>query len=149
MASLIMASATPDCVDAYQVLIAQMDDMQTGSTKVAFQLASPGNRAATAAPGGYNLEGFDRMVRNPTYAPLLSGFGYEVQHHGMQGSNQYTAKVRVFKDAQRLRAIDFLFAMSLQPPSLIDEDGRLGDFKLRPGHPPEWRTDSVMPIQAV
>eukprot|EP00419_Tripos_fusus_P066683 CAMPEP_0172921816 /NCGR_PEP_ID=MMETSP1075-20121228/206675_1 /TAXON_ID=2916 /ORGANISM="Ceratium fusus, Strain PA161109" /LENGTH=116 /DNA_ID=CAMNT_0013782041 /DNA_START=26 /DNA_END=373 /DNA_ORIENTATION=+ len=113
-ASITFASAV-DCTDAYQVLIAQMDDMQAGSTKVAFQLASPGNRASTASPGGYNEDKFSRMVRNPTYAPLLSGFGYEVGAHGKQGSEQYVAQVRVFQDAEKSNATVFVFVMSLQP----------------------------------
>merc|ERR1740130_2484845 len=100
-----VAASTTDCTIAYQVLTAQMDDMQAGSTKVAFQLASPGNRAATASPDGYNELKFDNMVRNPSYAPLLSGFGYEVIEHGkVQGLTQYTAKVRVFRDALKRRS---------------------------------------------
>merc|ERR1711920_363884 len=45
--------------------------MQTGSTLVAYQLASPGNRAFTAKPTGYNLERFDRMVHDDLYASLF------------------------------------------------------------------------------
>jgi len=125
-----------------------MGDMQTGSTKVAFQLASPANRASTAAPGGYNMAGFDRMVRNSIYLPLLGGYGYDVTWHGKQGLSQYAARVRVFHDAPKQRWTVFRFVMSLQPPSVIDEDERLGAFKLARGHRPEWRTDSVMPVES-
>merc|ERR1740130_933692 len=141
-----VAASTTDCTMAYQVLTAQMDDMQAGTTKVAFQLASPGNRAATASPDGYNELQFDRMVRSANYGALLSGFGYEVKEHGNQGQAQYAAKVRVFQDAQKRQSTDFAFVMSLQPTSLVDEDAHLGAFRLSKGHPPEWRTDRVMPV---
>ena len=77
-AASIASGSGVDCTNAYEVLTAQMDDMQAGSTQVAFRLASPGNRASTASPGGCNTDKFDKMVRNPTYMPLLGGFGYRV-----------------------------------------------------------------------
>merc|ERR1719408_198299 len=112
-AAITGASAAVDCTDAYQVLIAQMDDMQTGSTKVAFQLASPGNRASTASPGGCNEDKFARMVRSPTYAPLLAGFGYEVERHGKRSSSEYAADVRVFHNKGKSKSTVFTFVMSL------------------------------------
>ena len=73
-----MPSVAVDTTDAVQVLTAQMDDMQNDSTRVAYQLASPSNRAFTARSSnpdlnGYNEERFDSMVRGSTYSPLLSG----------------------------------------------------------------------------
>ena len=73
-----MPSIAVDTTDAVQVLTAQMDDMQNDSTRIAYQLASPSNRAFTARSSnpdlnGYNEERFDSMVRGSTYSPLLSG----------------------------------------------------------------------------
>lgn len=147
-AALVTVTSTTDCTDAYQVLTAQMDDMQAGSTKVAFQLASPENRISTAAPGGYNMARFDHMVRSSLYSPLLSGHGYEVIWHGKQGPSQYVAKVRVFHYASKQRFTVFRFEMSMQSPSVIDEDVRLGAFNLTEGHPPQWRTDSVLLVES-
>ena len=74
----VMPNIAVDTTDAVQVLTAQMDDMQNDSTRVAYQLASPSNRAFTARSSnpdlnGYNEERFDSMVRGSTYSPLLSG----------------------------------------------------------------------------
>ena len=75
---IVMRAIAIDTTDAVQVLKAQMDDMQNDSTRVAYQLASPSNRAFTARSSnpdlnGYNEERFDSMVRGSTYSTLLSG----------------------------------------------------------------------------
>ena len=128
------------------VLIAQMDDMQTGSTLVAYRLAPPGNRACTARPSGYNLERFDRMVHNDLYASLLSGHGYEVEEQGFvdRNNNQYFAKVKVFKTADQQSSQFYRFTMSIQDTIVVDEHESLGQYKLISGHVPVWRTDSVL-----
>jgi len=38
----------------------------------------------------------------------------------------------------------FDFVMSLQQADVVDDDASLEPYQLRPGHPPVWRTDSVM-----
>ena len=62
-----------------------MIDMAAGSTRVAFQLASVGNRRGTAN-GGYDVDAFDKMVRSPSYAPLLMSGDYEVISQRQSGS---------------------------------------------------------------
>ena len=67
-----MGEAAVDTTDALATLHAQMQDMMHhNSTRVAFLLASPGNRRSTAN-GGYDSSAFDKMVRSRSYAPLLS-----------------------------------------------------------------------------
>lgn len=132
-----------DTTDAMAVLKAQMDDMiKNNSTRVAFCLASPGNRRATAR-GGYDFRTFDAMVRSPSYAQLLSaGTGtYEVLSHRQTGSD-FKASVKV---VQGTKTTVFDFGMTLQPAFVVDEDSTLEPYQLRPGHPPMWRTDMVMP----
>ena len=142
----ILSDVAVDTTNPESVLIAQMDDMQTGSTLVAYQLASPGNRAFTARPSGYNLERFDRMVHNDLYASLLSGHGYEVEEQGFvdRNNNQYFAKVKVFKTADQQSAQFYRFTMSIQDTIVVDEHESLGQYKLISGHVPVWRTDSVL-----
>jgi len=142
----ILSDIAADTTNPESVLIAQMDDMQTGSTLVAYQLASPGNRAFTARPSGYNLERFDRMVHNDLYASLLSGHGYEVEEQGFVdgNNNQYFANVKVFKTAARQSFQIYRFTMSIQTSSVVDENESLGQYKLISGHVPVWRTDSVL-----
>jgi len=142
----ILSDIAVDTTNPESVLIAQMDDMQTGSTLVAYQLASPGNRAFTARPTGYNLERFDRMVHNDLYASLLSGHGYEVEEQGFvdRNNNQYFAKVKVFKTADQQSAQFYRFTMSIQDTIVVDEHEGLGQYKLISGHVPVLRTDSVL-----
>ena len=45
---------------------------------MAYQLASPANRAFTASPDGYNENLFGSMVNGDVYKHLLSGYGYTV-----------------------------------------------------------------------
>jgi hypothetical protein len=133
-----------DTTDAMAVLRAQMDDMiMNNSTRVAFLLASPANRRATA-PGGYDTRVFDAMVRGPSYAQLLSaGTGtYEVLSHGITSSGDFEASVKV---VQGSKTTVYDFGMSLQAASVVDDDVRLEPYQLRAGHPPMWRTDMVMP----
>jgi len=127
------------------VLLLQMNDMQQGSTLVAYQLASPANRAFTARPNGYNQNIFNRMVNNGIYKGLLEGYGYEVTNKGyLNGnSNQYFADVKVFRSSDRRHWIKYRFTMSLQPSNVVDEDQSLGPYKLVANHRPVWRTDSV------
>eukprot|EP00746_Dinoflagellata_sp_MGD_P091523 gnl/MRDRNA2_/MRDRNA2_36267_c0_seq2.p1 gnl/MRDRNA2_/MRDRNA2_36267_c0~~gnl/MRDRNA2_/MRDRNA2_36267_c0_seq2.p1 ORF type:complete len:158 (+),score=30.41 gnl/MRDRNA2_/MRDRNA2_36267_c0_seq2:47-520(+) len=132
-----------DTQDPLAVLQVQMDDMQRSSTLVAYQLASPGNRAATARPGGHNKAAFDAMVRSPTYAPLLGGHGYKILS-SQAADSQFTATVRVYRDAAKNRAVDYMFGMSLQH-KVVDTDQSLSPYQLLPGHAPVWRTDSVVP----
>lgn len=143
--STVAAMALPDVdtQDPLATLQVQMEDMQQGSTVVAYQLASPGNRAATARPGGHNKAGFSAMVRSPTYAPLLGGHGYEILSSNAADS-QFTATVRVYRDAEKTRSIDYMFGMSLQRTA-VDTDPSLSPYELFPGHAPVWRTDSVVP----
>lgn len=135
-----------DTADPLAVVTAQLDDMQQGSTKVAYQLASPGNRAGTAAPTGYNFEVFDRMLRNHTYAPLVKGFGYEVGAHGSREPSSHTARVRIFLNGAKTQSVDYEFEMSIQASNVVDEDPSLGEYVLQEGHSPVWRTDRVMPV---
>ena len=130
-----------DTTDALLTLHAQMEDMLfKNSTYVAFCLASPGNRRGTAR-GGYDHAAFDKMVRSPTYAPLVSGTKYEVLSQRQHG-NQFAAIVKVVGPTW---SKVFDFGMTLQPSSVIDEHPSLEPYQLRRGHPPQWRTDSVMP----
>ena len=48
--------------------------MLRGSTRKAYQLASPANRAATASM--HDASKFDRLVRSDAYTPLLSAAEY-------------------------------------------------------------------------
>ena len=130
-----------DTTDALAVLTAQLDDMlHRSSTHTAFSLASPGNRRATAN-GGYDHKAFDAMVRSPSYAPLLAAGGrYQVLSH-RQAQDSFMASVRITHAAG---SSSYSFVMSLQPPSVVDEHPSLEPYQLRPGHPPVWRTDSVM-----
>jgi hypothetical protein len=133
-----------DTTDPIAVLKAQVDDMvMNNSTRVAYQLASPGNRRSTAR-GGYDSNTFDAMVRNPAYAPLLSnGTGrYEVLSHRQTGA-KFEASVNIIQANGSSKKFDFV--MSLQQPSVVDEHPSLDPYQLRPGHPPMWRTDMVMP----
>ena len=144
LATMHALATTPlavDTTDALATLHAQMEDMQQGSTRVAFALASPGNRRSTAG-GGYNLRAFDRMVRNPTYAPLLSCRGYQVLRTRQSG-DQFSALVSVLLAGGQLRAFEFV--MSLQPSHVVDEHQLLEPYQMARGHAPVWRTDSVVP----
>ena len=118
---------------------------------MAFQLASPGNRAYTARPRGYNQAAFDAMVRNPaSYAPLLSGYGYDiVSSHASATGDSFTATVAVFRDTSRSRSINYKFGMSMQPAHVVDTHESLGPYGLAPGHAPVWRTDSVVPVSGL
>lgn len=131
--------------DPLATLQVQMDDMQQGSTLVAYKLASPGNRAATARPGGHNKAMFDAMVRNPTYAPLLGGHGYNILSWQADDST-FIATVRVYRNAAKTRSIDYMFTMSLEGKNVVDTDPSLSPYQLYPGHAPVWRTDSVVPV---
>jgi hypothetical protein len=138
--ALLMADTT----NALAVLGAQVDDMlQQNSTHVAFCLASPSNRRATAR-GGYDSKTFDAMVRSPSYAPLLGkgGGSYQVLSSSQTESN-FEASVRIVQADGSSK--DFDFGMSLQHASVVDEHASLEPYQLRPGHPPVWRTDMVMP----
>merc|ERR1711935_1099975 len=132
-----------------QVLTAQMDDMQNDSTRVAYQLASPSNRAFTARSSnpdlnGYNEERFDTMVRGSTYSPLLSGMGYDIQS---QTQSSFEALVKVYTNVDQTESVVYQFGMSKQPSNVIDIDESLGEFKLLPNHSPEiWRTNSVLTV---
>jgi hypothetical protein len=139
-ARLLMADTT----NALAVLGAQVDDMlQQNSTHVAFCLASPSNRRATAR-GGYDSKTFDAMVRSPSYAPLLGkgGGSYQVLSSSQTEFN-FEASVRIVQANGSSK--DFDFGMSLQQASVVDEHASLEPYQLRPGHPPVWRTDMVMP----
>ena len=134
-----------DTTDAMATLKAQMDDMlQKNSTRATFCLASPSNRRATAR-GGYDETAFDAMVRGPTYRELLSdGTGtYEVLVHRQTGPN-FQASVRVVQGTSFAADVVFSFVMSLQQADVVDEDSSLEPYQLKTGHPPLWRTDSVM-----
>ena len=133
-----------DTTDPLATLHAQLDDMlKHNSTRVAFALASPGNRRSTAN-GGYDVASFDRMVRGPAYSALLSDGSakYEVLNHRRHGS-QFSAIVKIVLGNGRERK--FQFGMTLQGAGVTDEDVRLEPYQLVRGHPPCWRTDSVMP----
>merc|ERR1719495_2905124 len=67
-----------DTTSPLNIVHAQMETLQRGSTVVAYQLASPKNRLLTAFPGGYNYCQFDRMMRTMIMRPLLSGYGYQI-----------------------------------------------------------------------
>ena len=131
-----------DTTDALAVLTAQLDDMlQRSSTNTAFCLASPGNRRSTAN-GGYDHKRFDAMVRSPSYAPLLAAGGqYEVVSQ-TQVQDSFMASVRI---THPTGSTSYSFVMTLQPSSVVDEHPSLEPYQLRPGHPPVWRTDMVMP----
>ena len=131
-----------DTTDPLATLHAQMDDMlKHNYTRVAFALASPGNRRSTAN-GGYDFASFDRMVRGATYNALLSegSASYEVVNHRHVGS-QFSAIVKIVLGNGR----ELKFGMTLQPTGVVDEDARLEPYQLVRGHPPCWRTDSVVP----
>lgn len=139
-----MVMADVDTQDPLATLKVQMDDMQRGSTLVAYQLASPGNRAATARPGGHNKAAFDAMVRSRTYAPLLGGHGYNILS-SQAADSKFSATVRVYRDAAKTRSIDYMFGMSMQRTA-VDTDQSLSPYQLLPGHAPVWRTDSVVVV---
>jgi len=90
---------------------------------------------------------------DPSYRALLSQgtATYEVLTHRLTGARQDTfeASVRVVQAPGPTgppggsRAV-FDFVMSLQQPDVVDEDSSLEPYQLRPGHPPVWRSDSVM-----
>ena len=139
-----MTASAVDTTDALATLHAQMEDMmRRGSTRVAFALASPGNRASTAR-GGYDQQAFDRMVRSPTYAPLLQEGQYEVLKHRQSGRT-FSALVRLTLAGGR--SMSYEFGMSLQPAAVVDEHEALAPHQLWRGHPPQWRTDSVVPYR--
>jgi hypothetical protein len=117
------------------------DMMHHNSTRVAFLLASPGNRRSTAN-GGYDSSAFDKMVRSRSYAPLLSKGTYEVLNH-REVSSQFTAMVKL--NLANGSTCKYQFVMSLIPPDVEDTNPALAPYQLHRGHPWCWRTDSVMP----
>ena len=131
-----------DTTDPYNTLKLQLETMRLGSTKTVYQLASPSNRLTTAQ-GGYNYSLFDNMVRSPTYSPLLNFQKYRTLKKEHTDS-QYIADILIVKNG--LNYI-YRFQMSLQPPNIIDTHSSLSPFKMIPGHPPVWRTDSVILIR--
>lgn len=137
------STAAVDTTDPLATLHAQMEDMMSrSSTRVAFALASPGNRRSTAK-GGYDFNAFDRMVRSASYAPLLAKGGtYELLNHRSVG-NQFAAVVSVTLPDGSTRK--FEFGMSLQSPGIEDTHPSLEPYQLHRGHAPCWRTDRVMP----
>merc|ERR1712142_696855 len=139
----MMRGGGTDTTNPLNVLTAQMNDMQKGSTLVAYQLASPANRAFTARPSGYNHKRFNTMVNEEPYQPLLQGFGYDVTKHGYTSTGEYFADVKVFKSRDRGYWYKYRFTMSLQPPQVQDVHYSLGAYKMAAGHRPVWRTDRV------
>ena len=141
--------AKVDTTDPLATLHAQMEDMMNnGSTRVAFALASPGNRRSTAG-GGYDAQVFDRMVRSPTYSALLQPGTYTVLRKHQSGTS-FSAIVRLEPPlanlTQALPVTTYKFGMSLQHMNVVDEHPSLAPYQLTKGHPPQWRTDSVVPV---
>ena len=131
-----------DTTNPDNTLKLQLNTMRKGNTKVVYQLASPSNRMVTAS-GGYNYEEFDKMVRSPTYLPLLYFQKYKTLQK-KQLKNKYIADILIYKKG---RSYKFRFVMSLQKKSVVDNDNSLIPFQMTPGHSPVWRTDSVIPIE--
>ena len=131
-----------DTTDPDNTLKLQLNTMRKGDTKVVYQLASPSNRMVTAS-GGYNYEKFDKMVRSPTYLPLLNFKKYKTVRK-QESKNKYIADILIFKNR---RYYKFKFIMSLQKKSVVDTHNSSIPFQMTPGHSPVWRTDSVIPIE--
>ena len=95
-------------MEALDVLKLQLDDLSRGSTKVAYQLASPANRRSTASGGGggsHNAAAFDRMVR-ADFAPMLEADDYLIFPE-TQGENAAAYDVVLFASAEPTTAYRF------------------------------------------
>ena len=124
-----------DHKDAQTVLELQLRDMMKNSTKVAFQLASPANRRATAADfrgGNHNWDRFDAMVRNPVYSPLLHAHRYAI---APAGPGRFDV-VLFSSDGAVVGA--YAFGMSVQTEE--DRHPSLAPYDL-PKDSGYWRTD--------
>jgi len=137
-----------DTTDALATLHAQLVDLLQGSTHVAFTLASPSARRAFAGDG-HDADAFDRALRQPPYASLLSvGGNYKVLEHSMS-NGRFVAQVLASPERPNYDiARTYEFTMSLMPERVVDESPALEPYPLCCGHPPQWRTDSVVPARS-
>ena len=125
-------------MSAVDVLTEQMDDMLRGSTVKAYQLASLGNRKATADYN--NMSKFDRMIRSKLYRPLLQAEDYSYTKKE-ETDCQAKFDVLLYGDDPSNPTHGYEFALSRQ--TLPDRDKTLQMHKL-PEESQYWRTDHVL-----
>jgi len=141
-----------DTSDPVKVLVATMKDLQSGSTKVAYQLASPTERMRIAGSDGHNHDHFKYVMMHEINKPLMSGNGYKVDKHGpyppySESKTHYYADLFVHTSPEMKNPDKFRFIMSLIPSNVVDQHDSLGPYKMHPGHQPVWRTDSIVLLQ--
>ena len=129
-------------MEAVDVLRLQLDDLSHGSTRVAYQLASPANRRSTATDengGNHASDEFDRMVRRG-FAPMLESDDYVITPVVERG-DAVSYDVVLFASGQPTAAYRF----DLSTVREADAHPSLGAFAL----PPDsgfWRTDAAVPL---
>ena len=127
---------------ASDVLRLQLDDLTRGSTRVAYQLASPSNRRITATDehgGNHGSDVFDHMVRSG-FAPMLQADDYVISPVA-ERPNTASYNVVLFSSARPTAAYRF----DLSTVREADDHPSLGAFVL----PPKsgfWRTDAAVPL---
>ena len=128
---------------APDVLREQMDDMLSGNTLKAYQLASPVNRMHTA--NGHNFEKFDRMVRSSTYNPLLNAKDYSfIKKH--ENDCEAVFDVLLYDEDPSLPTHGYEFALSRQ---IVEDNHKSLQTHKLPAESQFWRTDHVLPIESV
>lgn len=129
-------------MEAVDILERQLQDLGTGSTTVAYQLASPANRRSTAAGadgGNHDAAAFDRMVRGG-FAPMLAADDYLIVPVD-ETPTAASYDVLLFEDGAASSAYRF----DLSTVREADDHASLGAFTL----PPDslyWRTDAARPL---
>ena len=127
-------------MSALDVLRLQMDDMLRGSTSVAYKLASPANRRATAP--GYDALAFESLVRNETYLPLLNATAYEVLRVSHKKCFA-VFDVLLYAEDIAVPTHGFRFALSRQTEE--ERHPSVHPFEMSKDSQ-FWRTDAVTPI---
>ena len=122
---------------AREIVQLQLDALLTGDISVAYKLASPANRANTAAPSGYNTARFFKMVRT-SFPHMLDADRYElfdaVERPGV-------VIALLFRGTRLL--IGYEFSLSRQTVEDMHESMRPYELARNSG---AWRTDRVRPL---
>lgn len=135
VAALAVATRRRPSMTAVDIVKLQLRDLMHGSTRVAYQLASPANRKNTAGPTGYNQARFDAMVRR-SFAPMLAADDF-----ALTSVNKSTVHVLLFKEEELIAA----YAFTLSQQTVSDTHESLGQFAL-PRNSKYWRTDGVQKL---
>lgn len=143
---LFLAPHVSRTMEAVDVLKLQLDDLTAGSTRVAYQLASPANRRTTASDGNggnHNARAFDKMVRTG-FAPMLDADDYAISPVAGRGGTSAAYDVLLFASGKPTAAYRF----ELSTVQEADAHASLGAFALPPNSH-FWRTDAAIPLSDV